>query len=48
MVNGMMCFVDVELWILLVYFLCDELGLTGINIGCDISSCGVCIVLVDG
>jgi carbon-monoxide dehydrogenase small subunit len=31
-----------------VYFLRDQLGLTGTNVGCDTSSCGACTVLVDG
>jgi aerobic carbon-monoxide dehydrogenase small subunit len=33
---------------LLAYFLREDLGLTGTNIGCDTSSCGSCTVLVDG
>ena len=32
---------------LLVYY-CDELGLTGTNVGCDTSSCGACTVHVNG
>ena len=39
---------DVEPRQLLVYFLRDELGLTGTNVGCDTSSCGACTVLLDG
>ena len=39
---------DVEPRQLLAYFLRDELGLTGTNVGCDTSSCGACTVLVDG
>ena len=30
------------------YFLRDDLGLTGTNVGCDTSSCGACTVLLDG
>ena len=33
---------------LLADFLREQLGLTGTNIGCDTSSCGACIVHVDG
>jgi carbon-monoxide dehydrogenase small subunit len=32
----------------LVYFLREQLGLTGTNVGCDTSSCGACTVLLDG
>ena len=47
-VNGAAHEADVEPRQLLVYFLRDELGLTGTNVGCDTSSCGACTVLVDG
>jgi carbon-monoxide dehydrogenase small subunit len=33
---------------LLVYFLREELGLTGTHVGCDTSQCGACTVLIDG
>jgi carbon-monoxide dehydrogenase small subunit len=33
---------------LLVYFLREQLGLAGTNVGCDTSSCGACTVLLDG
>ena len=33
---------------LLVYFLREQLGLTGTNIGCDTSTCGSCTVMLDG
>jgi carbon-monoxide dehydrogenase small subunit len=33
---------------LLVYFLRDELGLTGTRIGCDTGHCGACTVLLNG
>src|ERR1700745_1627106 len=39
---------EVEPRRLLVYFLREELGLTGTNVGCDTSSCGACTVLVNG
>ena len=47
-VNGTRHEVDVEPRQLLVYFLRDQLGLTGTNVGCDTSSCGACTVLIDG
>jgi carbon-monoxide dehydrogenase small subunit len=36
---------EVEPRQLLVYFLREQLGLTGTNVGCDTSSCGACTVL---
>ena len=47
-VNGSRHEADVEPRQLLAYFLRNELGLTGTNVGCDTSSCGACTVLVDG
>jgi carbon-monoxide dehydrogenase small subunit len=47
-VNGSRHEADVEPRQLLVYFLREELGLKGTNVGCDTSSCGACTVLVDG
>jgi carbon-monoxide dehydrogenase small subunit len=47
-VNGERQERDVEPRTLLVYFLRDELGLTGTNVGCDTTSCGACTVLLDG
>ena len=47
-VNGARRDADVEPRQLLVYFLRDQLGLKGTNVGCDTSSCGACTVLVDG
>jgi carbon-monoxide dehydrogenase small subunit len=47
-VNGASYQADVEPRTLLVYFLREELGLTGTNVGCDTSSCGACIVHIDG
>jgi carbon-monoxide dehydrogenase small subunit len=47
-VNGKRCEADVEPRQLLVYFLREQLGLTGTTVGCDTSSCGACTVLLDG
>ena len=47
-VNGEQREADVEPRLLLAYFLRDQLGLKGTNVGCDTSSCGACTVLVDG
>jgi carbon-monoxide dehydrogenase small subunit len=47
-VNGTPREADVEPRQLLVYFLREQLGLTGTNVGCDTTSCGSCTVLVDG
>jgi carbon-monoxide dehydrogenase small subunit len=47
-VNGEPREADVEPRQLLVYFLRDQLGLKGTNVGCDTSSCGACTVLLDG
>ena len=47
-VNGERHEADVEPRLLLAYFLRDNLGLKGTNVGCDTSSCGSCTVLIDG
>ena len=47
-VNGVHQEADVEPRTLLVYFLREQLGLTGTNVGCDTSSCGACTVHLDG
>jgi carbon-monoxide dehydrogenase small subunit len=47
-VNGVKHEVEVEPRTLLVYFLRENLGLTGTNVGCDTSSCGACTVFLDG
>jgi aerobic-type carbon monoxide dehydrogenase small subunit (CoxS/CutS family) len=47
-VNGSPREGDVEPRQLLVYFLREQLGLTGTNVGCDTTSCGSCTILVDG
>jgi aerobic carbon-monoxide dehydrogenase small subunit len=47
-VNGVRREAEVEPRLLLVYFLRENLGLTGTNVGCDTSSCGACTVMVDG
>ena len=46
-VNGTQYSREVEPRDLLVYFLREELGLTGTHVGCDTSQCGACTVLVD-
>jgi aerobic carbon-monoxide dehydrogenase small subunit len=47
-VNGESRSAEVEPRQLLVYFLREQLGLTGTVVGCDTSSCGACTVLLDG
>ena len=47
-VNGIRREAEVEPRLLLVYFLRENLGLTGTNVGCDTSSCGSCTVMMDG
>jgi carbon-monoxide dehydrogenase small subunit len=47
-VNGQQHEAEVEPRQLLVYFLREQLGLTGTNVGCDTSTCGACTVLLDG
>ena len=47
-VNGEKHEAEVEPRQLLVYFLREQLGLKGTNVGCDTSSCGACTVLLDG
>ena len=47
-VNGVGHEEEVEPRQLLAYFLRNQLGLKGTNVGCDTSSCGACTVLLDG
>ena len=47
-VNGVRHEAEVEPRELLVYFLREQLGLTGTNVGCDTTTCGACTVLLDG
>ena len=47
-VNGERHEAEVEPRQLLVYFLREQLGLKGTNVGCDTTSCGACTVLLDG
>jgi carbon-monoxide dehydrogenase small subunit len=47
-VNGESHSAEVEPRQALVYFLREQLGLTGTVVGCDTSSCGACTVLLDG
>jgi len=47
-VNGVAYERDVEPRTLLAYFLREACGLTGTHVGCDTSSCGCCVVVLDG
>jgi len=47
-VNGTEHDLTVESRTLLVHALRDELGYTGLNVGCETSLCGACTVHVDG
>jgi len=47
-VNGTSYERDVEPRTLLAYFLREQCGLTGTHVGCDTSSCGCCVVVLDG
>jgi aerobic carbon-monoxide dehydrogenase small subunit len=47
-VNGSRAEADVEPRQLLVYFIREQLGLKGTNVGCDTTSCGACTILLDG
>ena len=47
-VNGTAVSKEAEDRTLLVYFLREQLGLTGTHIGCDTSQCGACVVHLDG
>jgi carbon-monoxide dehydrogenase small subunit len=47
-VNGVRHEAEVEPRQLLVYFLREQLGLIGTNVGCDTTTCGACTVLLDG
>lgn len=47
-VNGKEHSAEVEPRMLLVHFLRETLGLTGTHVGCDTSSCGACVVHLDG
>jgi carbon-monoxide dehydrogenase small subunit len=47
-VNGKAHAAEVEPRTLLVHFIRETLGLTGTHIGCDTSSCGACVVHLNG
>jgi aerobic carbon-monoxide dehydrogenase small subunit len=47
-INGVDYEKDVEPRTLLAYFLREDCGLTGTHVGCDTSSCGCCVVVMDG
>jgi aerobic-type carbon monoxide dehydrogenase small subunit (CoxS/CutS family) len=46
-VNGVKHEAVVEPRTLLVYFLREQLGLTGTHVGCDTSQCGACTIHLD-
>ena len=47
-VNGRRYSRETEPRQLLVYFIREQLGLTGTHVGCDTSQCGACTVMLDG
>jgi carbon-monoxide dehydrogenase small subunit len=47
-VNGTEYERETEPRTLLAYFLREACGLTGTHVGCDTSSCGCCVVVLDG
>jgi carbon-monoxide dehydrogenase small subunit len=47
-INGVSYERDVEPRTLLAYFLREDCKLTGTHVGCDTSSCGCCVVVMDG
>jgi len=47
-VNGTAYEREIEPRTLLAYFLREECGQTGTHVGCDTSSCGCCVVVLDG
>jgi aerobic-type carbon monoxide dehydrogenase small subunit (CoxS/CutS family) len=47
-INGDLYDDEVEARQLLVYFLREQIGLTGTHIGCVIGECGACSILLDG
>lgn len=47
-INGQKYVGNAEPRTLLVYFIRDELGLTGTHIGCIVGKCGACSIIVDG
>ncbi len=47
-VNGARREAVVEPRTLLIYFLRENLGLTGAHVGCDTSQCGACTILLNG
>jgi carbon-monoxide dehydrogenase small subunit len=47
-VNGKMYTGSAEPRTLLVYFLRDELNLTGTHVGCDTGHCGACTIIMNG
>ena len=46
-INGQQYRAEVEARLLLVHFIRENAGQTGTHIGCDTTSCGACVVLMD-
>ena len=46
-INGTEYRAEVEARLLLVHFIRETAGLTGTHIGCDTTSCGACVVMLD-
>jgi carbon-monoxide dehydrogenase small subunit len=47
-INGNAVSAEVEPRTLLAYFIRDQAALRGTHVGCDSSSCGCCVVVMDG
>lgn len=47
-INGTEYSAEVEPRLLLVHFIRENADLTGTHVGCDTTSCGACVILLDG